>query len=126
MDIEKYTLEYENIDYFETESKEVATAALSVYNQGEFIGVLTPEKYFHRSYDQGVTEVAIRSTLSEDLYVILLGWDGEGAATFKVLVNPLVNWMWIGGIVFVIGSLISFWPERRRPSSSDRTERRKE
>ncbi len=115
MTIKNYTLTYENIDQYETQSKTVVTATLSVYNQGKLIGKLTPEKYFHRSYEQPVTEVAIRTTLLEDLYVILIGWDEEdGTTAFKVLVNPLVNWIWIGGVVFVLGGLIAFWPDRRR------------
>jgi len=114
MTINDYTLTYDNLDSYETESKTVVTATLSVSNQGKLIGKLIPEKYFHRSYQQPVTEVAIRSTLLEDLYVILVGWDEDGTTAFKVLVNPLVNWIWIGGVVFVLGGLIAFWPERRK------------
>ncbi len=113
MTINNYTLTYEGIDHYQTQSKEVVSATLSVYNRGKLIGKLIPEKYFHRSYEQ-VTEVAIRSTLLEDLYVILIGWDEDGTTAFKVLVNPLVNWIWIGGVVFVIGGLIAFWPDRRK------------
>ena len=61
-----------------------------------------------------MTEVAIRSTPVEDLYVILIGWDTDQSAAFKVLVNPLVMWIWIGGGVLMVGGLIAFWPERRR------------
>jgi len=113
MAIKDYTLTYEDLDFYETQSKVVVTATISAYNHGEPIGKLMPEKYFHRSYEQPVTEVAIRSTLCEDLYVILVGWDEDATATFKVLVNPLVIWIWIGGGVFVLGGLIAFWPERR-------------
>jgi cytochrome c-type biogenesis protein CcmF len=114
MTINKYTLTYESMDHYETESKGVVSATLSVYNQGELLGRLIPEKYFHRSYDQPVTEVAIRSTLLDDLYVILVDWEEDGSTAFKVLINPLVNWIWIGGIVLVIGGLIAFWPEPRK------------
>ncbi|HEY81907.1 MAG TPA: heme lyase CcmF/NrfE family subunit [Dehalococcoidia bacterium] len=114
MSIEDYTLTYENMDFYETESKAVVTATLLVSNQGKLLGRLLPEKYFHRSFEQPVTEVAIRSTLVEDLYVILVGWDEDGTTAFKVLVNPLVNWIWIGGVVLVLGGLIAFWPEWRR------------
>ena len=43
------------------------------------------------------------------------GWEpaGAGGATFKVYVNPLVNWLWAGGLVFIIGTLVATWPERR-------------
>ncbi len=126
MTIKNYTLTYENIDSYETQSKAVVTTTLSVYNEGKLIGKLTPEKYFHRSYEQAVTEVAIRSTLLEDLYVILIGWDESGTTAFKVLVNPLVSWIWIGGIVVVLGGLIAFWPERKRkPAPAQTRERRK-
>jgi cytochrome c-type biogenesis protein CcmF len=113
MTIKNYTLTYENMDYYEIQSKAVVTASLSVYNDGKLIDVLTPEKYFHRSYEQPVTEVVIRTTLLEDLYIILVGWGNDGSATFKVLVNPLVSWIWIGGGVLFLGGLVAFWPERR-------------
>ncbi len=126
MTINNYTLTYENIDNYETESKLVVTATLSVYYQEKLIGRLTPEKYFHRSYEQAVSEVAIRSTLREDLYVILIGRDEDGTTAFKVLVNPLVSWIWIGGIVVVLGGLIAFWPERRQlPAPEQASARRK-
>lgn len=112
--INNYTLTFDNLDTYDTESKSVVTASLSVYNRGKLEGRLTPEKYFHRSYEQAVSEVAIRSTLIEDLYVILIGWEEDGTTAFKVLVNPLVSWIWIGGGVFLVGALIAFWPERRR------------
>ena len=123
MTIKNYTLTYDNLDHYETESKAIVTATLSVSNRGEPIGKLVPEKYFHRSYEQPVTEVAIRATLREDLYVILLGWDTDDTATFKVLVNPLVNWIWIGGGVFLLGGLIAFWPERRTAADPGQTKR---
>ncbi|MFC1976979.1 heme lyase CcmF/NrfE family subunit [Chloroflexota bacterium] len=112
MAINNYTLTYENMDHYETESKTVVTSTLSVYKQGRLIGKLTPEKYFHRSYEQAVSEVDIHHTLLEDLYVILVNWDEDGTTAFKVIVNPLINWMWIGGGVFFLGGLIAFWPER--------------
>ncbi len=126
MTIKNYTLTYENIDYYETESKTVVITTLSVYNQGKFIGKLIPEKYFHRTYEQPVTEVAIRSTLREDLYIILIGWDEDGTTAFKVLVNPLVMWMWIGGGVLVLGGVIAFWPDRRRLPAPKQTKARRE
>jgi cytochrome c-type biogenesis protein CcmF len=49
------------------------------------------------------------------VYVILAGWDNNGAtASFQVYINPLINWIWVGGIVMLLGFLVSFWkvPER--------------
>ena len=124
--INNYTLTFDNIDQYETQSKGVVSATLSVYDNGIFIGKLIPEKYFHRSYEQAVTEVAIRSTLFEDLYVIRIGWDTDDAVSFKVLVTPLVAWIWIGGFIFVLGGLIAFWPERQKLAAPAPSRSRKE
>jgi cytochrome c-type biogenesis protein CcmF len=88
---------------------------------------LNPEKNLHRGHDQPSTEVAIHSTLTEDLYVILAGHEGE-VATFKVLVNPLVVWIWIGGGVMALGTILALSPDRRRRKAltSHKIERKEE
>ncbi len=121
MTIEGYTLTYEGMVSSQTESRITYTATLSVHNKGKLIGQLVPEKYFHRAYP-AVTEVAIRSTLVEDLYVILVGWDEVGATAFKVLINPVIKWIWIGGAVLLLGGLVALWPERRRPPAIETPE----
>ncbi|MBI2850459.1 MAG: heme lyase CcmF/NrfE family subunit [Chloroflexi bacterium] len=124
MSIKNYTLTYENKDTFQTETRQVDSATLSVFNGGKLLGKIVPSKYYSVSYEQSVTEVAIRSTPAEDLYAILIGWDDAGATSFKILVNPLVSWIWIGGIVLVLGGLIAFWPERRKLPVEIRVEAR--
>ncbi|MFC1981213.1 heme lyase CcmF/NrfE family subunit [Chloroflexota bacterium] len=112
MTINQYTLNYDKMTFSGTENKMIISASLSVYNGEELVAQLSPEKYIHRNYEQPVTEVAIRSTPAEDLYVILADWDRNRTAAFKVLVNPLVMWLWIGGGVLFLGGLICFWPQR--------------
>ncbi len=112
--ISNYSLTYEDLTYSETASKQIVTATVSAQHEQNFIGILQPEKYFHRSYEQPVTEVAIRSSPLEDLYIILAGWDTDGTAAFKVLVNPMVIWIWVGGGLLASGGLIAYWPARER------------
>ncbi len=114
VDIQNYTLTYEGMSVNETPDKTTVTAKLSVYRGDKLLGEMTPEKYFHRSQEQPVTEVAIRTTPLEDLYVILGGWTEEGLVSFKILVNPLVVWIWVGGGLLVVGGLIAFWPGGRK------------
>jgi cytochrome c-type biogenesis protein CcmF len=65
-----------------------------------------------------MTIPGVRSTLEEDFYVLLVGWEpiGLGGATFKVYHNPLVNFVWMGGLIFILGTTVAAWPnpERRR------------
>jgi cytochrome c-type biogenesis protein CcmF len=111
IDIKQYSVKYEGLT---SPDKTILTATLSVYQSGKFIKLMNAEKYFQKSQQQSVTEVAIRSTPIDDLYIILQDWTDNGAtADFKVLVNPLVLWIWIGGGVFLIGGLITFWPVKK-------------
>jgi cytochrome c-type biogenesis protein CcmF len=55
-----------------------------------------------------------RSTLRDDLYVLLVDWQpvSSNGATFKIYVNPLVNWLWIGSLIFFVGIIIAAWPDK--------------
>ena len=71
---------------------------------------------------QGI-EVAFRSTLREDLYVILGAADDEQNATFQVYVNPMVSWLWLGGVILVLGTGLAImpWPRVSRARVLDST-----
>jgi cytochrome c-type biogenesis protein CcmF len=60
-----------------------------------------------------MTIPAVRSTIIEDFYVILINWEGtsSNAATFKVFLNPLINWIWAGAIIFITGTLVAAWKD---------------
>jgi cytochrome c-type biogenesis protein CcmF len=91
----------------------VVAGYMTVEENGRQTGQVVSEKYFHRTHETPVTEVAIRTTWWEDLYVILAGWAEDGSATFKILVNPMVVWIWIGGVVMLLGTMIAMWPDAR-------------
>jgi cytochrome c-type biogenesis protein CcmF len=55
-----------------------------------------------------------------DLYVLLAGFEPSRLATFRVFINPLVAWMWMGGFVMVLGTVIAIWPERRPQKAAPR------
>jgi cytochrome c-type biogenesis protein CcmF len=89
---------------------------LAVSRGGRADGVLQPGQ---RQYDTGQVgnEVDIRSSLTTgtDLYSILQGIDsnGSGGVSVKLLVNPAVGLVWLAGVVFALGALITIWPDRR-------------
>jgi cytochrome c-type biogenesis protein CcmF len=62
---------------------------------------------------------SIYSTALEDLYVILTNIEKDGSATFKIYRNPLVNWIWVGGCIFVLGSIAIMWPHRQAAARPD-------
>ena len=112
--VQRYTITYDGMDARETPDKQIVSARLSISNTGKPIDTVIAEKYFHKSQEQPVTEVAIHSGLVEDVYIILEGWRDNGAtADFKILINPLVGWIWVGGIVLLLGGLVTFSPDHR-------------
>jgi cytochrome c-type biogenesis protein CcmF len=118
MTIGSYRLVYENIVLQGGTSKMVMSANVSIYRGERLQYNMEPTKIYQVNYDQPMTQVAIHSNPAEDLYVILAAWS-DGTATFKVLVNPMVMWLWIGGGVLLLGGLVAFWPAGRRLSTAE-------
>ena len=62
---------------------------------------------------QSLTHVAISSSPIADVYVVLAGTNGDGSASFRIFVNPLVSWIWSGGAIIILGVLLGNARERR-------------
>jgi cytochrome c-type biogenesis protein CcmF len=91
-----------------------AVARLALYRGDEPLAVMAPEKRMYWLEQQPASIPSVYSTLREDLYVILTAIEHDGSATFKIYRNPLVNWIWIGGAIFVLGTLAVMWPHPER------------
>jgi cytochrome c-type biogenesis protein CcmF len=87
-----------------------AVARIALYRNDEPLGVMAPEKRMYWLEEQPASIPSVHSTLREDLYVILTALEPDGSATLKVYRNPLVNWIWIGGAIFVLGTALVMWP----------------
>ena len=72
-----------------------------------------PARWFFRKHeDQPTTEVAIRRTFAEDLYIVMPQFEAaQQSANIEITVNPLVNWVWFGFGVLALGTLIALLPE---------------
>jgi cytochrome c-type biogenesis protein CcmF len=90
-------------------------AQFAVSRDGKSLGTVSAGKNRYLAEQQVSNEVAIRSDWlrAEDLFVIVNRFNTDGSVRVKVLVNPLVNLIWLGGIVFVFGSLVTMWPDAR-------------
>jgi cytochrome c-type biogenesis protein CcmF len=108
-----FTLRYDEIRRTILPTHEAFIATVAVARGEKPVATLYPEKRLYFVQNQPTTEVALRTTLLEDLYIILAGFEPSKIATFKVFVNPLVSWMWIGGFIIVVGTVVAIWPERR-------------
>ncbi len=99
-------------------------AVIDVYRKGRLVATMKPERRFYKASRQPASVVDIRPRLSEDLYLVYLGEGAGGqSAAIQVFVNPLVNWIWLGGLVLVLGTAVALTPSRRRDLRSRIEER---
>jgi len=109
--VENYTLTFESVKRYLGDDQEIVEAKARLYRDGEYITTLAPRRDYYISQKQPVTVPGVYSTPGADVYVLLVGWEeiGLNASTFKIYINPLINWVWAGGITFIIGTLIAAW-----------------
>ncbi|MFQ5614528.1 MAG: heme lyase CcmF/NrfE family subunit, partial [Anaerolineae bacterium] len=116
-----YTLTYETLRQYALEGgdRQVTEAQVSLYRDGKLLRHLRPHKDFFLSSGQPLSIPAVFSRPGEDVYVLLVAWEevGPEGATFKVYLNPLVNWIWGGGLALIAGTLFAAWPGREAAPS---------
>ncbi len=116
-----YELVYSGMNFTEKSNFIERAAYLTVFEEetGNLVGTVVPRNNFYpKNPDMPTTEVGLHMSPLEDVYVVLNGWENQGStATFTIYINPMTLWLWVGGIVLVLGTLICFWPHpasRRR------------
>lgn len=110
----KYQLEFVDTTVIQKGDRLERTARLRAYHGDTYLGIMEAQNHFYPAFRMSSTRSAIRSTPIEDLYIIPQEFLDNGRVAFRVLVNPLVWWMWIAGPVLVIGSLVASWPNHSK------------
>jgi cytochrome c-type biogenesis protein CcmF len=109
----RFTLRHDSVQVTNDGQKQMITGHITLLKDGEPAGQMHPARWYFRNHeDQPTTEVAIRRSISEDLYVVLPQFDIQSqTATLQIVVNPLVNWIWFGFAVLALGTGIALLPE---------------
>ncbi|MEZ5293990.1 MAG: heme lyase CcmF/NrfE family subunit [Vicinamibacterales bacterium] len=113
--VDRYVLKLDSIRATEDDQKQMVTANITVSDtSGKVLGTMAPAKWFYRSRpDQPTTEVAIRRSLAQDLYIAMASFElGEQSASVEIHVNELVNWIWVGFGILAVGTGIALLPEQ--------------
>jgi cytochrome c-type biogenesis protein CcmF len=112
MEVADYKLRYDGPRMEVDPNKTMLFADMTVLSDGEPVARVSPAKFKYRTHpEMPTTEVAIRSTLRDDVYVIMSQVNPETKlGTFRVIVRPLVAWIWIGGLMLLAGSFIAISP----------------
>jgi cytochrome c-type biogenesis protein CcmF len=115
LQLDGYTIRFDSLTQVARPDGSTMTSSdVSVLKWGAPVGKVHPEFETYPS-GQTVTVAGIYSTLADDLYVVLVNWEkiSPAQAPFKVYHNPLVAWLWIGSIIFILGILVAIGPEPR-------------
>ena len=113
MSIGRYTVRYDRLSENSDARKQMITAHMTVLEDGAVVDQLYPARWFFFKHEsEPTTEVAMRRTVAEDLYIVLAGYElDDQAASFQITVNPLVNWIWFGFTVLALGTGLALLPE---------------
>jgi cytochrome c-type biogenesis protein CcmF len=114
MSIGGYTLFCQNVDSQPGPNYDSERVTIEVTRGNKSLMMLYPEKRNYAASQESGTMVAIYSTLREDLYVVYAGRSpSNGNPVIHVYLNPLVKWIWLGGVVVVLGTLLALVPNRQ-------------
>ena len=109
IEIKGYELRYKGLRSFTKNNYKGVGALIEVYRDGQFLRVLRPEKRMYKKQEPS-TEVATMSSLKEDLYLILAGWEQNSTIGLTVIINPLLMWVWAGTFVVIFGLIWGVLP----------------
>ncbi|MEI8195314.1 MAG: cytochrome c-type biogenesis CcmF C-terminal domain-containing protein [Phycisphaerae bacterium] len=122
----QYTLTYQELHDEKRPTHHAVIAHVTVKDQAGKSFAMDPERRFYDKSEpegQSASEVDIRMGLANDVYLNLAGWEELGTSgTFQVILNPLVNWIWIGGILMTLGGLICLLPQRLNRDATELAE----
>jgi len=112
--LNQFTITYKDLAVFDTaDGRNVARAVVGIKRGDQSLGEVYPRRDYYYESQQPVTVPGILGSMEEDIYVVLVDWKSISSqgATFKIYHNPLINWLWLGGWVFILGTLVAAWPE---------------
>ncbi|TVQ77674.1 MAG: heme lyase CcmF/NrfE family subunit [Bradymonadales bacterium] len=108
---ENYEIHYHGLQFRDQPNQYEHHAVIDLYVNGQFRRTMKPARFFYKIQEQPSTEVDIYSRLKEDVYFILGSFAPVvGEAKIRVLLQPYIIWLWLGGAILVIGGLITLMP----------------
>jgi cytochrome c-type biogenesis protein CcmF len=114
MEAGPFTVRLDDVYSREEPQRAVVAAGVTILRNGREVGRLEPRMNFYPTSDQPVPTPSVRSRPSGDLYINLQAFAQDGStATLRVIREPLVPWIWAGGMIVVLGALVSLGGGRR-------------
>jgi cytochrome c-type biogenesis protein CcmF len=111
VDLGDYRMEYIGTTAVPYADRTEFLSTVQVYRDGRPLKTMTATRTFYPSFNMASTLAAIHSTPVEDFFVVPSENLPDGSVGFRILVNPMIWWMWVAGPVLVLGTVIALWPQ---------------
>ena len=109
--VDNYRMEYLGTEASAFSDRTEFVSLVRVSRDGQPLADLDAQRTFYPAFNMASTRAAIRSTPVEDFYVVPSENLSEGAVGFRILINPMIWWMWVAGPVLVLGTVVALWPQ---------------
>lgn len=112
-----YTMRYDDLVHAIAEDgRSMTIANVTVSRDGNEVARLRPRQDLYPDMPMTIAGATSPFPGTDDFYVLLVGWNDSGSAvTFKVYYNPLINLVWWGGLILIIGTLVAAWKDEPAP-----------
>ncbi len=111
-----YSFKLADLQTHETPNYSSQVAVIEVSKNGQLLQTMRPDRRLYHASQQPTSEVVIRPRLNEDVYVVFAGVANDQKPVIQVFVNPLVNWIWIGFFVVIMGTAVALVPSKVKRS----------
>ena len=108
MKIAGYTITYQDSSRISHKSVDINRAKLLVEQGSKNLGYLYPERRFYKNFDRPFAEASVMPGLVDEIYATVLGLGRDGELRLQIRINPMVNWLWIGGTLVCIMAFFTF------------------
>jgi cytochrome c-type biogenesis protein CcmF len=105
-------IHYVRLDQSQLADKLVAEAVLEISHDGDEPVTLRPARHLHLLQNEWTTEVAIQSSWSGDFYTVLHAGLGDGRVSMTLVHNPMIRWIWAGGILVTVSAIAAALPAK--------------
>jgi cytochrome c-type biogenesis protein CcmF len=106
-------IRYVRLEQREFPDRLMAAAVLKITTKGAAPVELRPARHLHLLQNEWTTEAAIHSTWRGDFFTVLNAGLGDGRVALTLVHNPMIRWIWTGGIVATVSAIVAMWPSRR-------------
>jgi cytochrome c-type biogenesis protein CcmF len=109
-----FKIRYDTINEIESLDAYRFAVLLTIEKKGRYAGTLSPAKVFYPNTREPYSEIAVRSSLIEDLYIIFAGITEDESVSLHIYRNPLICWIWWGSLLFALGTVVALLHKRQQ------------